>query len=754
MDNKLNKNEKISAAVEGMTCASCVARVEKAISKVEGVNSVSVNFATEKASFDIDPAKIDLQKISQAVEDAGYKINLPDKRGKTEPDKNGENKDQTDRISQHEKELRHDFIISVVLTLPVVILSMGSMWSGFKDILPLSTDNLNKILFILTTPVIFIPGKRFFKIFWTNLKHFTADMNSLVAVGTGAAYIFSTLVTMFPGLVLKPGDVPHVYFDTSAVIIALILMGRWMEARAKTRTNTAVKKLMGLKPKTAIIKKDGKEIEVQLEKLETGDTVVIKPGGKIPADGKITSGNSVIDESMITGESIPVEKTKGAVVIGGTINKTGSFEFEITQLGDNSVLGRIIKMVEEAQGSKAPIQNLADKIASIFVPAVIGAAIITFIIWLIVGGENSFNYALINFVAVLIIACPCALGLATPTALMVGTGKGAQFGILIKNGSSLELAHKISTVIFDKTGTITEGRPKVTDILTNNISESELIKNAASAEKKSEHPLAEAIINYAKEKKIVLPEAESFNSVTGKGITAVVEGNSVSAGNIKLMNDYSVKTEPLKDGINRLAGEGKTIIFVSVNGEMSGIIGIEDPIKENSAAVIKSLKDMNIKTVMITGDNKTTAENIAKKAGIDNFEAEVMPEDKANAVKKYQGNNEVVAMVGDGINDSPALAQSDVGIAIGSGTDIAMETGSIVLMSGDLNGVLNAIQLSKRTIKTIKQNLFWAFIYNTIGIPLAALGLLNPMFAAFAMSLSSVSVVSNSLRLKNFSIKK
>ena len=462
---------------------------------------------------------------------------------------------------------------------------------------------------------------------------------------------------------------------------------------------------------------------------------------------------SVIDESMITGESIPVEKTNGDNVVGGTINKTGSFEFEISAVGDNSVLGQIIKMVEEAQGSKAPIQNLADKIAAIFVPAVIGIASITFIVWLIIGGEHSFNLALINFVAVLIIACPCALGLATPTALMVGTGKGAQFGILIKNGSSLELAHKITTVIFDKTGTITEGKPKVTDVITSNILENELIKITASAENKSEHPLAESIINYAKEKQIELSEAESFNSVTGKGITAVVNGKSVSAGNKKLMEDYSVKTDVLNGEITKLSKEGKTIIFVSVNGELSGLIGIEDPVKENSAEVIKSLRDLKIKTVMITGDNKTTAENIAKRTGIDEFEAEVLPQDKANAVKKYQSNNEVVAMVGDGINDAPALAQSDVGIAIGSGTDIAMETGSIVLMSGDLSGVLNSIKLSKRTIKTIKQNLFWAFIYNTIGIPLAALGMLNPMFAAFAMSLSSVSVISNSLRLKNLKIR-
>jgi len=753
MEKALKEVEKINAPVEGMTCASCVARVEKAISKLDGVKNVSVNFASEKASFEFDPELIDYTKISQVVEDAGYKINFPDKTGKTDKSDSEKNAGSNDLISEHEKDLKRNFILSVILAIPVLLLSMGTMWDGFRDFLPLSTDHLNKILLILTTPVILIPGKRFFKIFWTNLKHFSADMNSLVAVGTGAAYIFSTVVTLFPDLVLKPGDFPHVYFDTAAVIIALILMGRWLEAKAKTRTNTAIKKLMGLKPKSAIVKRNGNEIEVKLEDLKIGDIVVIKPGGKIPADGKITSGASVIDESMITGESIPVEKTNGDNVVGGTINKTGSFEFEISAVGDNSVLGQIIKMVEEAQGSKAPIQNLADKIAAIFVPAVIGIASITFIVWLIIGGEHSFNLALINFVAVLIIACPCALGLATPTALMVGTGKGAQFGILIKNGSSLELAHKITTVIFDKTGTITEGKPKVTDVITSNILENELIKITASAENKSEHPLAESIINYAKEKQIELSEAESFNSVTGKGITAVVNGKSVSAGNKKLMEDYSVKTDVLNGEITKLSKEGKTIIFVSVNGELSGLIGIEDPVKENSAEVIKSLRDLNIKTVMITGDNKTTAENIAKRTGIDEFEAEVLPQDKANAVKKYQSNNEVVAMVGDGINDAPALAQSDVGIAIGSGTDIAMETGSIVLMSGDLSGVLNSIKLSKRTIKTIKQNLFWAFIYNTIGIPLAALGMLNPMFAAFAMSLSSVSVISNSLRLKNLKIR-
>ena len=745
------KIKKLNLPVEGMTCASCVARVEKAISKVEGVKNVSVNFATEKASFEIDPDRVDMAKITEVVEEAGYKISISDS-SKMDGETDTEIYGSEATISEYEKQLKKDFVFGIILTIPIFLLSMGSMWESFSNALPFSIDQLNRILLILTTTVIFISGKRFFIIFWNNLKHFAADMNSLVAVGTGAAYLFSLVVTLFPELVIKPGEMPHVYFDTAAMIITLILMGRWLEAKAKSRTNTAVKKLIGLKPKTAIIKKNGKEYEVKLAELKTGDIVIIKPGGKIPADGEIISGSTVIDESMITGESIPVEKAAGTKIIGGTINKTGSFEFKITAVGNNSMLGQIIKMVEDAQGSKAPIQNLADKVASIFVPVVIIIAIITFILWMIVGTEAVFNTALINFVAVLIIACPCALGLATPTALMVGTGKGAQSGVLIKNGTALELAHKITTVIFDKTGTLTEGKPKVTDIYTNDISENELLKFAASAEKKSEHPLAESILKAAQDKKIELMETESFNSVTGFGVTAIIEGNSIAIGNRKLMEEYSTDLSTAKNKIEEFSNSGKSVIYVNINGELKGVFAIEDPVKNNSAEVIGELKKMDIKTVMITGDNKFTAAKIAEKTGVDYFESEVLPNEKTEAVKKYQSKNEIVAMVGDGINDAPALAQSDVGIAIGSGTDIAMETGSIVLMSGDLYGVLSAIKLSKRTLATIKQNLFWAFIYNTIGIPLAALGLLNPMFAALAMSLSSVSVVSNSLRLKNFKL--
>ncbi len=740
---------KLSLPVEGMTCASCVARVEKAIKKVDGIQNVAVNLATEKATFEFDESKINIKDIAAMVEDAGYNMKTDSLKnsnsGLEVKDNNVEGK------SEFDKQLWKDFIFAVILTIPIFILSMGAMWGSFNQMLHISTDYLNKILLILTTPVVFISGKRFYKIFWNNLKHFSADMNSLVAVGTAAAYGYSLIITLFPDLILNPGEPAHVYFDTTVVIITLILMGRWLESRAKSKTNTAIKKLIALKPKTAVVKRNGQEQTININELRIGDIVVVKPGGKIPADGNIVNGSSVVDESMITGESIPVEKFKGSKIVGGTINKTGTFDFEVAALGNNSVLGQIIKLVEEAQGSKAPIQNLADKVAAVFVPTVIGLALITFIYWLLAGSGNSvFSYALINFVAVLIIACPCALGLATPTAIMVGTGKGAQYGILIKNGQSLELAHKISTVILDKTGTITHGKPEVVDVFTNGFPEDELIKYAYSLEKKSEHPLGEAVVNYAKAKGINFTEVDSFESITGKGISASINNEKVIAGNLKLMKENSILLDGFSEPIKKFSSLGKTLIFVAEGRELKGIIAIEDPIKQTSIEAIKELKNMGIKTVMLTGDNKKTAEIIAQKAGVDSYEAEVLPEDKAKTVKQYQSGNNVIAMVGDGINDAPALAQSDVGIAIGSGTDVAIETGSIILMKDDLKDVVAAIKLSKRTIKIIKQNLFWAFIYNTIGIPLAAFGMLNPMFAALAMSFSSVSVVSNSLRLKNF----
>ncbi len=739
----------ISLPVEGMTCASCVARVEKAIKKVEGVKDVSVNLATEKATFEIDPAKTNYLDIVAKIKDAGYNVDTSSLDKKNEPASSNNNK------SDFDSELQKDFIFATVLTVPILLLNMGMMFDFFQNLIPFSADYFNKFLLILTTPVVFISGKRFYKIFWNNLKHFSADMNSLVAVGTGAAFTYSLIVTLFPSFILLQGQTPHVYFDTTAVIISLILMGRWLESRAKQKTNSSIKKLMELKPKTATVIRNGVQVEIKLEELILGDVVVVKPGGKISADGLVRKGNSVIDESMITGESIPVEKSIGAKVIGGTINKSGYIEFEITAIGENSVLGQIIRMVEEAQGSKAPIQNLADKIASIFVPVVIVVAVLTFFVWLIVGsGDYTFSHALINFVAVLIIACPCALGLATPTAIMVSTGKGAQLGILIKNGESLERAHKISTIIFDKTGTITEGKPTVSEIISFGSNEDELIGIAASAEQKSEHPIAAAVVEYAKLKNIKTIELDNFENLPGEGIFSQINGNEVLAGNLKLMEKYSVNLLEYSAEIEELVSSGKTLVFTAVNKKLKLIISIEDPIKESSVTAIAHLKKMGIKTVMLTGDNYSTAKIIAEKSGVDLFEADLMPVDKVNAIKKYQKENEVVAMVGDGINDAPALAQSDVGIAIGSGTDVAIETGSIVLMGSDLNGVVNAIKLSRNTIKTIKQNLFWAFIYNTLGIPLAALGMLNPMIGAFAMSLSSVSVISNSLRLKNFKADK
>ncbi|RPI69139.1 MAG: cadmium-translocating P-type ATPase, partial [Ignavibacteriales bacterium] len=519
---------------------------------------------------------------------------------------------------------------------------------------------------------------------------------------------------------------------------------RLLETNAKRKTGSEIKKLIELQPKTALVKIDNEERIIPIEDLKTGDTIIVKPGGRIPADGKIISGFSTIDESMVTGESLPVEKNQDSKVIGGTINKTGSFEFVVTAIGDNSVLGQIIKLVENAQASKAPIQKLADKVASVFVPVVIGIAVITFAAWLVLGGDNSFSSALLNFVAVLIIACPCALGLATPTAIITGTGKGAQHGILIKNGQVLELVHKMKAVVFDKTGTLTEGKPVVSIIQTFGITQEELVMYTASLEKKSEHIVGLAIIDYAHKKGINIIEPESFISIPGKGVEGIINSKKIIAGNKKFMLEKNIDLSSLKDYDNI-----KTAVYTAVNNELKGFIGIDDELKEFSAEAINSLKSMGIKTIMITGDNPGAAKSIADKTGVDEFEAEVLPGDKANAVKKFQQEYGITAMVGDGINDAPALAQSDIGIAVGKGTDVAIETAEIVLINDDLRSVVKAIKLSRHTLRIIKQNLFWAFIYNVIGIPLAALGLLNPMFAALAMAFSSVSVVSNSLRLKS-----
>ena len=741
MNSKINL-KKISAPVQGMTCASCVARVEKSISKIEGIKNVIVNLATEKATFEIDENLASLTQVEKTIEDAGYKIDFSSLNKK-----NATRTTQSDIKSDSDSELKKDFFLAISLTVPIFIISMGMMWEGFHNLIPFPHDVINKILFLLTTPVVFISGKRFYKIFWKNLLHLTADMNSLVAIGTGSAFIYSTLLTLFPELFSHSSIVSHVYFETTAVIITLILMGRWLESRAKSKTGMAIQKLIELKPQTVIVNRDNVEIEISIDDLSIGDIVIIKPGGKIPSDGKVISGNSTVDESMITGESMPIEKNLGSKVIGGTINKTGSFEFEVTAIGDNSILGQIIKMVEEAQGSKAPIQKLADKIAAVFVPVIIAIAIITFVSWLFLS-DAGFSAALINFVAVLIIACPCALGLATPTAIIVGTGRGAQKGILIKNAESLELAHKIDTIIFDKTGTITTGQPKVSSLQTNSFDVQELLNLVGSLEQRSEHPIAQAIVSYAKKSGSNFENVENFESLTGTGLKGIVNGNEILAGNQALMENNSINIKIFQQKIDELLQGGKTLVFVAINKQLKGLFTIEDEIKNDSGEVVAKLKAMNLKTVLLTGDNNRTAKNISENVGFDDYQSEVLPGDKLAVISEYQSKGKIVAMVGDGVNDAPALTQSNVGIAMGTGTDVAIESGDIVLMSGDLNGVVNAIKLSRQTLKTIKQNLFWAFIYNIIGVPLAAFGLLNPMIAALAMSFSSVSVVTNSLRLK------
>jgi Cu+-exporting ATPase len=733
-----------------MTCASCVTRVEKIISKFEGVKNVSVNLATERVSFEVENENFNLDSVAEAVKDYGYKL-------KIESDAKVNHSSLHEDSPTSEKDeyfdlVKKDFLLALIFTVPLFAISMLMDYSFFKSIWPFSVDYTHKILLILTTPIIFISGKRFYQVFWTNLKHFSAEMNSLVAIGTGAAYGYSVIATLFPDVVSIHGELPHVYFETAGVIITLILMGKLLEHSAKRKTNTAIKKLIELKPKTAKILINEKETVINITDLQIGHIVVIKPGEKIPSDGIIVWGNSAVDEAMITGESIPSEKTVGSKVIGGTINKNGTFNFKVTEVGDNTVLAQIIRLVEQAQASKPPIQKLVDKIAGVFVPIVVLIAFLTFIAWLFIGGHNSFSVALVNFVAVLIIACPCALGLATPTAIIVGSGLGASHGILIRNGESLELAQKITTIIFDKTGTITEGKPTVSEITTENITEDELLLLSASLESKSEHPLGMAIVEKAKSKNISLFQPETFQSLSGFGLTGIVNGRAIIIGNMNLMKEYSIKTESTKEKFDTLVEGGKTVVCVAIAGELKGMIAIEDKLKDTSATAIQELNKLKIRTVMITGDNSKTAEAIAKRVGITEYKSEVLPNEKANIVKEYQSKGEIVAMVGDGINDSPALAQADVGIAIGTGTDVAIETAQITLVQGNLLGVAKAINLSRHTIKTIKQNLFWAFIYNTIGIPLAALGMLNPMIGALAMSLSSVSVVSNSLRLKRAKI--
>ena len=740
----IKKTKTYTFKVEGMTCSACANRVERVTKKMSGVENSSVNFATEKLTITVDEEEVSYGDIKNVVEKSGYKLI-----------KEEEVKEEKKGLSDSQKLIRR-FIISMIFTVPLLIISMGHM-VGMH--LPAIIDpminplNFAMVQLILTIPVVAV-GYKFYYIGIKNLFKLSPNMDSLIAIGTFAAFAYG----VFAVIKIVQGDssyAMHLYFESAATILTLITLGKYLEAVSKGKTSEAIKKLMGLAPKTAKVVRNDKELEIPLEEVVVGDIVIVKPGEKLPVDGEIIEGTTSIDESMLTGESIPVEKSIGSNVIGASINKTGFIKYKATKVGKDTALAQIVKLVEDAQGSKAPIAKLADVISSYFVPTVMSIAVLSAIAWIIAG--ETLTFALTIFISVLVIACPCALGLATPTAIMVGTGKGAENGVLIKGGEALETTYKINTIVFDKTGTITEGKPRVTDIVTNNISENEILALAASAEKGSEHPLGEAIVKEAEEKNLEIKNIDMFNAIPGHGIEVTIEDKNILLGNAKLMKEKNINIGTLKEKSDYLANEGKTPMYIAINKEIKGIIAVADTVKPSSKGAIEKLHSMGIKVAMITGDNKKTADAIAKQVGIDIVLSEVLPEDKANEVKKLQDENNKVAMVGDGINDAPALAQADVGIAIGSGTDVAIESADIVLMRSDLMDVTTAIKLSKATIRNIKENLGWAFGYNILGIPVA-MGvlhifggpLLNPMIAGAAMSLSSVSVVLNALRLRRF----
>jgi Cu+-exporting ATPase len=742
--------------VEGMSCASCVSRVEGKLSGMEGVASARVNLATEKAVVEYLPTITGLQNFQSALKDIGYTL-LSDAEDDNREAEEEQRQDRELRL------VKYKFIASAVLGAVIML-------SGMQEVLPVlpnaGSPFFHYWLFVLATPVQFWAGWQFYRGTWAGLKHGYADMNTLIAVGTSSAYFFSAFATFFPSSLEFLGQKVAVYYDTSAMIIALVLLGRWLEARAKSRASTAIKKLMGLQPKTARVERDGEEVEILIAEVVPGDTIIVRSGEKIPVDGEILEGTAIVDESMITGESVPVEKISGDDVFGASMNTTGYFKCRATHLGKDSVLSQIIKLVEEAQGSKAPVQRLADKVAGIFVPIVIGIALLAFVVWwgwgssMVALPTAPFIFALMIFISVLIIACPCALGLATPTAIMVGTGKGAEMGILIKGGETLEQAQKLDTVIFDKTGTLTWGKPEVTDVFVETgtqISADRLLVLSASLEKGSEHPLAQAVIQEAKRRGLKLIPVADFKTRPGFGVQGKVDGLEISLGSLKMMEEDRVDISSMRDRIEEMARQGKTPMILAIGNKSAGVIASADTVKPQAKEIVGKLQGMGLDVMMITGDHQDTAQAIAKELNIDRVLAEVLPAGKAAEVKKLKQEGRFVAMVGDGINDAPALAEANIGIAIGSGTDIAMEASDITLMTGDLNAVADAILLSKKTMSKIRQNLFWAFFYNVLGIPLAAgvffpiYGiLLKPIVAAGAMSLSSVSVVSNALLLKRF----
>lgn len=733
LEDSKDIHKKETFSVLKMTCTSCAAGVEKTISSLEGVNFAAVNFATESVQVDYIPSKINPIDIQKAVRESGYDMII-------EEDKS--HKETLEEIhDKRHKALKHKTTWAIVLAIPVMIIGMFMMDIPYA----------NLIMLVLSTPVVLWLGRDFFINAWKQAKNRTANMDTLVALSTGTAYIFSLFNMLFPQVWESKGLEAHVYFEAAAVIIAFILIGKLLEERAKGNTSSALKKLMGLQPKTVTIVKDGAHIETLLEDVAVDDIILVKPGEKIAVDGTLLDGESFVDESMLSGEPMAVRKIEGEKVFAGTINQKGSFQFKANKVGKDTMLAQIIKMVQDAQGSKAPVQKLVDKIASIFVPVVIGTAILTFIVWMVFGGDNALTHALLAFVTVLVIACPCALGLATPTAVMVGIGKGAEQGILIKDAESLETSKNVDVVVLDKTGTITEGKPQVTEEYWVDDSSKSIL---ASLEKLSEHPLADALVEHLNGELEV--SISNFSSITGKGIVGTVDGEKYFAGNNKLLVDNNVSLpEDLTKIANKWSDEGKTVIWFANSKKVLAIVAISDKIKESSLKAINSLHEMGIKIYMLTGDNAATSKFIAEQAGIDHFKAEVLPHEKAEFVKELQEQDHTVAMVGDGINDSAALAQADVSIAMGQGSDIAMDVAKMTIISSDLTKIPQAIKLSKQTVNTIRQNLFWAFIYNVIGIPIAA-GflypingfLLSPMIAGAAMALSSVSVVSNSLRLK------
>jgi P-type Cu+ transporter len=782
---------KVTVPVSGMTCAACSSRVQRALERTPGVRQASVNLMTKNAVVTYDDS-ITPERLVGIIRDTGYEAEL------ASPDQTAfEEQEAQDRAQEQEfRELRLKAVVSLLfagvgmfISMPVMSAPMADAHAGHGEhgavagdpfmswvhgvidpwlagVMPwlyrIDVALLSYVLLLMTIVVMGWAGRHFYTRAWAAFRHHAADMNTLVAVGTGAAFLFSVAATFFPDFFLNRGVVPAVYYEAVLFIVALILLGNMFEAGAKRQTSKALRALVDLQPKTARVLRGEAESVVPIEEVVHDDVVLVRPGERIPVDGEVVAGGSAVDESMLTGESLPVEKGVGDTVIGGTINRTGAFRYRATNLGADSMLSQIVRLMRDAQGSRAPIQKLVDRVTAVFVPIAISIAIATFVVWYVIGPEPSLIPAFAAAVAVLIIACPCAMGLAVPTAVMVSTGKGAEAGILIKGGEALQRARDVTTVVLDKTGTVTEGRPTVTDVRLApgvELDEAEYLRLVASLESSSEHPLAEAIVRYADERGIGRVQPEGFDSVTGRGATGVVDGRALAIGNAKLMADYAVDTAPLQAAADDLATRGRTPMFVAVDGRLAGLVAVADPIKETSREAIRRLHRMGLNIVMLTGDNRRTAEAVAKEAGIDRVVAEVLPEGKVDEVRRLQQSGQTVAMVGDGINDAPALAQADVGIAMGTGTDIAAEAGDVVLMRGDLSGVSGAIHLSRRTLRVMKQNLFWAFVYNTAAIPVAAgilypfFGiLLSPILASAAMAFSSVSVVTNSLRLRRLRV--